>query len=188
MASFRLLVSVVPFGLALTCAAACSGKDPYNPGTSLGTFHVSAKLTSSTCGEVPDPWEFDVKLAHEESTLFWIQGGAPVSGTMDNTARATLKTTDSRELRAANAKTQMPACVVVRDDVLDVALAAEKAETPLTTVGDATRFNGKLTYRFSPMQGSECSDQTLDQGGDFAALPCEVSYDLTAAQTKKPQQ
>lgn len=183
MASFR------PFVL-LALSAACSGKDPYAPGTSLGTFHVSAKLVASTCGAVPDPWEFDVKLAHEESTLFWIQGGAPVQGTMDRTARATLKTTDSRELRAADAKTKRAACVVVRDDLLDVALAGEKPEVPLTTVGEATRFSGKLTYRFSPMQGAECSDQTLDQGGDFAALPCEVSYDLTAAQSRageKPQ-
>lgn len=183
MASFRL-----PAFLAVILAAACSGKDPYNPGTSLGTFHVSAKLTASTCGTVPDPWEFDVKLAHEESTLYWIQGGAPVSGTMDATARATMKTTDSRELRAADAKKKLPGCVVIRDDVLDVALGGEKADAPLMTVGEATRFDGKLTYRFSPMQGSECSDQTLDQGGDFAALPCDVSYDLTAAQTKKPQQ
>ena len=67
------------------------------------------------------------------------------------------------------------------------ALSADKPDAPLTTVTEATRFTGKLTYRFAPMQGSECSDQTLDQGGDFAALPCEVSYDLSAAQTKKPQ-
>lgn len=184
MASFRL--PAIP-ALLVLASAACSGKDPYNPGTPLGTFHVSGKLTSSTCGAVPDPWEFDVKLAHEESTLFWIQGGAPVSGTMDNTARAHLKTTDSRELRAADAKSKLPGCVVIRDDVLEVALAGEKPETPLATVAEATRFTGKLTYRFSPMQGSECFDQTLDQGGDFAALPCEVSYDLAAAQTKKPQ-
>ena len=177
-----------PAIFAVILAAACSGKDPYNPGTPLGTFHVSAKLTASTCGTVPDPWEFDVKLAHEESTLYWIQGGAPVSGTMDATARTQMKTTDARELRAADAKRKLPACVVSRDDVLDVALAGEKVDVPLATVGEATRFTGKLTYRFSPIQGSECSDQTLDQGGDFAALPCEVSYDLSAAQTKKPQQ
>ena len=181
MASFRSAAIV-----ALFVASACSGKDPYNPGTPLGTFHVNAKLTATTCGAVPDPWEFDVKLAHEDATLYWIQGGAPVSGTMDRTARATLKTTDSRELRAADARTKRAACVVIRDDVLDVALGGERADQPLATVADATRFNGKLTYRFSPMQGSECSDQTLDQGGDFAALPCEVSYDLAAAQTVKP--
>lgn len=185
MAFFRSpAISVFILG---ALGAACSGKDPYNPGTPLGTFHVSAKLTGSTCGTVPDPWEFDVKLAHEESTLYWIQGGAPVSGTMDRTARAQMKSTDSRELRAADAKKKLPACVVIRDDLLDVALAGDTPETPLDTVAEATRFTGKLTYGFSPMQGSECSDQTLDQGGDFAALPCEVSYDLSAAQTKKPQ-
>jgi hypothetical protein len=185
MASFRS--PSVPAVLALLIGAACSGKDPYNPGTPLGTFHVSAKLTASTCGTVPDPWEFDVKLAHEESTLYWIQGGAPVSGTMDKTARATMKTTDSRELRAADARKKLAACVVIRDDFLDVALAGPNADAPLATVGEATRFNGKLTYRFSPMDGSDCSDQTLDQGGDYAVLPCEVSYDLAAAQTTKPQ-
>lgn len=183
MGSFR---PVVVF--ALFVAAACSGKDPYNPGTPLGTFHVSAKLTASTCGAVPDPWEFDVKLAHDQSTLYWIQGGAPVSGEMDATARTQMKSTDSRELRAADAKKKIPGCVVTRDDILEVALSGDKPEAPLTTVAEATRFTGKLTYRFSPMQGSECSDQTLDQGGDFAALPCDVSYDLTATQTKKPQQ
>lgn len=182
MGSFRPIAII-----AVTLAAACSGKDPYNPGTPLGTFHVRAKLTASTCGAVPDPWEFDVKLAHEESTLYWIQGGAPVSGTVDRTARTQMKATDSRELRAADARNKLAACVVTRDDLLDVALAGDQPDAPLTTVSEATRFTGKLTYRFVPMEGSECSDQTLDQGGDFAALPCEVSYDLSAAQTKKPQ-
>ena len=183
MASFRPLVL---FGVIL--AAACSGKDPYNPGTPMGTFHVSATLASSTCGEVPNPWEFDVKLAHEEATLFWIQGGPPVSGIMDRTARAKLTATDSRELRAEDPRRKLRGCTVARDDVVDVALAGEKADTPITNAADATRFNGKLTYRFSPTEGSDCSDQTLDQGGDFAALPCEVAYDLTATQTKKPEQ
>lgn len=181
MASFRSPLAIV------TLVVACSGKDPYNPGTPLGTFHVNAKLTSTTCGTVPDPWEFEVKLAHEQSTLFWIQGGAPISGTMDRTARATLKATDARELRPANARAKLPACVVARDDVLDVALSTDEPDTPMTSVAEATRISGKLTYRFSPTDGSECSDQTLDQGGDFAALPCAVTYDLTAAQTKKPQ-
>ena len=69
--------------LALLALPACSGKDPYNPGTPLGTFHVTANLTQSSCGPVPDPWEFDVRLSHEGTTLFWVQGGAPISGIVD---------------------------------------------------------------------------------------------------------
>ena len=43
-------------------ATACFGKDPTNPGVEVGTFHVKASLTASTCGQPPNPWEFDVRI------------------------------------------------------------------------------------------------------------------------------
>ncbi len=181
MAAFRSTAALL---LGAAIAVACTGKDPYNPGTPLGTFHVTAKLASSTCGAVPDPWEFDVRLSHEGSTLYWVQGGAPISGLVDASSKVVLKTSDQHELRPANAKTKVPACSVVREDQLDVALAGS-GEERLTDLKETTRLAGKLVYRFTPTSGSDCTDQTTELGGDFAALPCEVSYDVAASVTKR---
>lgn len=165
-----------------TALAACSGKDPYNPGEPIGEFHVTAKLKSTTCGQAPDPWEFDVKLRHDARTLFWVQGGAPVKGAADTKARATFQTTDTRTLRDANAKTGTAACVVSRTDRLDVELQSD--EGPATEIEAATAFVGTLAYEFAPGAGSDCSDQLLSASGDFEALPCDIRYDIRAARTK----
>ncbi|MBS2018011.1 MAG: hypothetical protein JST00_34365 [Deltaproteobacteria bacterium] len=163
-------------------SAGCTGKDPFNPGESLGTFRVTGALVSSTCGTTPNPWQFDVKLRHEAvTTLYWVQGGLPISGKLDPVARSVMSATETRNMRAADAKTSRAACNLVREDSLDVVLAP--VTPPITDVKTATSFKGTLKYRFSPTQGSECDDQLLDTGGDFAALPCEVSYTIEGTKT-----
>jgi len=172
------------FAIALLAlsAAACSGKDPYNPGEPIGEFHVTAKLVSSTCGQTPNPWEFDVKLRHDQSTLFWVQGGAPANGHVDPRARATITSTASQTLRDADPKTGLPACVVSRADALDVTLASGGA--PASDLKTATAFAGSLTYTFTPGQGSDCSDQLLSTSGDYESLPCAIHYELSGQRTK----
>lgn len=166
----------LPLALVLAAAVGCSGKDALNPGTKLGTFHVSAKLTQTTCGQVPDPWEFDVRLNHEGSTLYWIQGGVPIQGQVDSRASTRLEAEIVQEVRAADAKSKIPACTVARTDVLTVTLADANAQ-PSPDPGQMERFTGALVYTFAPTEGSECADQLTT--GAFAALPCQVSYDLT---------
>jgi hypothetical protein len=172
-------------GVASLATAACSGKDPYNPGTPLGTFHVTGKLVQSTCGAVPDPWEFDVKLAHEAPTFYWIQGGAPISGRVEQ-SRVALRAEDVHNVRPADAKGRVAACDVLRQDELDVALAGE-TDAALVDLDDTRRLAGKLVYRFTPTAGSDCVDQTTALGGGFAALPCEVTYDVVATRTVAPR-
>lgn len=168
---------VAAAALLAASAAGCTGKDPYNPGETLGTFRVTGSLVSSTCGATPNPWLFDVKLRHDAvTTLYWVQGGAPISGMIDATARSTMKASETRSVRAADPKTKRGACSLVREDNLDVVLAP--VTMPLTDVKDVKTFKGTLEYRFAPVQGSECDDQLLDSGGDFAALPCKVSYEI----------
>ena len=87
MARSRFLL----LGIALiACGSGCGGKDPYRPGESVGVFHVAGKLVATNCGQTPDPWEFDVRLRHDQSTLYWVQGDAPVSGIVDSSARVVL--------------------------------------------------------------------------------------------------
>lgn len=166
---------------ALAGGSGCSGKDPYRPGESLGAFHVTGKLVSTTCGPTPDPWEFDVRLRHERTTLYWVQGDAPISAQVDAAARAILKATATQTVRAADARSRTAACTMARSDEVDLVLAPLTA--PVNDVAGATSFTGTLTYRFAPTEGSSCEDQLSDSGGDFATLPCDVKYELSGLRT-----
>ena len=172
--------------LAFASVPACSGKDPYSPGTKLGTFHVTATLTHTSCGPTPNPWEFDVRLNHEGSTLYWIQGGAPIQGQVDTTARTQLEAEVVQEVRKADERAKREACTIARTDVLALTLADADAK-PTSDPALMQSFSGSLVYTFAPVSGSDCSDQTTVSGGDFDALPCEVHYDLSGAFAAAPR-
>ena len=157
----------------------CSGKDSYAPGSPIGTFHVSGKLTKSSCGSVPDPWEFDVKLRRDGPTLYWVQGGAPIQGRF-SAGRADLSAKEVHTLRPANAKQRLLACAVVRADVLDVDLT-NGGDNPVRELGETRAFRGTLVYRYTPTDDSDCADQVSSSGGGFDSLPCEVRYDVNGA-------
>lgn len=152
---------------------ACAGKDPYNPGTALGTFHAKAALTDASCGgNPPNPWEFDLKLSQDKSNLYWVQGGLPVQGTLDAAGHFTLSQASTSQVSAAD-KTH-GACLITRTDTL----AGDLADG-----GVANGFSGTLTYGFAPTDGADCVAQI---GGTFNALPCAIRYDLTAVRTIAP--
>ena len=168
--------------VAIAFDTGCGGKDPYRPGESLGVFRVTGSLVKTTCGSTPNPWAFDVKLRHDRSTLYWVQGDAPVSAIADPTAHAVLKSGAVNTVRPANEKTKTAACTLARTDVVDLMLAPVAA--PGTNdLGGTTSFKGTLTYRFAPTEGSSCDDQLVDSGGGYAALPCEVHYELSGTRT-----
>ena len=184
--SCRDALVAVPLALAISAivgGSGCSGHDPYRPGESVGAFHVTSKLVSTSCGPTPDPWEFDVKLRHEATTLFWVQGDAPISAQLDATARAVMKSSVVNTVRPADAKTQTAACTMSRSDVVDLVLAPATAPMVAADVGGATSFKGTLAYQFDVVEGSSCEDQLTESGGDFAKLPCSVSYEITAKRT-----
>lgn len=163
--------------VALASLTACSGgKDPLNPGTPLGTFHVDSKLTKDTCSGAPATWAFDVNLSKELGTIYWIQGGAPVSGVLDASAHVAMTATDTRKIHDADTRMGLGYCGLTRDDAVDMTLAADLAS-----------FSGALSYRFSPSDNSDCSDQLEAAGGTFTTLPCQLSYDITATRTALPK-
>jgi hypothetical protein len=169
----------------LVSVAACWGKDPYNPGENVGTFHVDAALTSTSCGATPNPWAFDVRLNHDGTTLYWIQGAAPIGARVDDTAHVQLTSNVVQEVRAADAKAKRAACSIQRTDLLALSLATADAK-PASEPSLATSFAGTLVYTFAPTQDSDCSDQVAEGGGGFDALPCEVRYDLTGTRAAAP--
>jgi hypothetical protein len=182
-----VLRALVLFAGLGAVSSGCGGKDPYNPGAQLGTFHVSAKLLGTTCGQTPNPWEFDVRLNNDGQTLYWIQGGAPISADVNvQTARAALVTESVHDLRKADARAKLAACVVSRKDKLDVMLVGEDAK-PSPDPSLAKGFVGSLSYVFAPTDGSDCQDQLLATRGDFEQLPCTVEYELTGTFKEGPK-
>lgn len=180
-----LVVATVATALSAT-SAGCSGKDPFNPGTKLGTFRVTASLTRSTCGPTPNPWAFDVRLSHDGPTLYWIQGGAPVQGPIDANAKALLETETLHDVRAADPKRQQAACSIARSDALAITLVGADGE-PVADPARTSSFSGSLVYAFAPTEGSDCSDQLTASGGGFEALPCEIAYEVTGTLERAPQ-
>lgn len=168
----------------LVSLAACIGKDPYAPGESLGSFTVTARLASSTCGQAPDPWAFDVRLRHEQTTLHWVQGGVPISGELDAALSARLTSSTTETVREADAKSGEPGCVLTRTDELDVALAGEGG-VAISEPSETMSFSGTLSYRFAPAAGAACWEE-VDTGA-YAALPCEVRYAIQAVRTAPPR-
>jgi hypothetical protein len=172
----------------LVMAASACGKDPMNPGEPLGTFHVSATLQATSCGATtaapastddvawaPPSWAFDIRLAQDGSTLYWIQGDVPVSGNIDPTHRATLSTSAIHVLVPPNTPGQA-ACAMERNDAVDLTLAG----SPIT------HLSGALRYAYTPTSDSDCSAMLAAAGGSFQALPCQVVYAITADRTVAP--
>lgn len=152
---------------------ACAGRDPTKPGTALGTFHATATLKDSNCGgNAPNPWEFDLKLAHDARTLYWVQGGLPVQGRVDDSGHFSLA--QSTTSQASPADRTHGACLITRTDELAGAIADG---------GIANGFSGTLGYAFKPSDRSDCASQV---GASFAALPCAIHYDLQAVRTIAP--
>jgi hypothetical protein len=169
----RLLVAMV----TLAALSACTGKDPFYPGTPLGTFHVVGTLRENSCGAgqaVPDPWEFDIRLARDHQLLYWIQGGPPVAGTLDAEGHASMHAVSINTVHDANPDAGVGACALERDDALDTTLGPD----PTTT------FTGTLVYTFKVADGSDCADELTS--GSFKALPCSASYNLVGTRTSAP--
>jgi len=179
-------VVALPVVLALAALASigCSGKDPYRPGESIGVFQVSGKLVATSCGATPDPWAFEVRLRHDATTLYWVQGDAPVSGLLDATAKAVLTSSATLTPRAATAN--VAGCTMTRTDTVELVLAPVSSPVTVTAASEvtaATSFTGSMKYRFAASEGSLCDDQLSDNGGQYARLPCDVQYELAGART-----
>lgn len=171
--------------LAVGACVGCAGtSDPHRPGVELGTFHVLASQTMTTCGAgalgSTADWAFDMKLSRGETNLFWDNGAELIPGTLgDDNVTFSFKTEILVDMRAGQAG-PLPPCSIRRTDT-----AAGKLDSADTGV---TSFVGSLAYAFAPEPGptSDCSDVVSGPMPALAALPCSMAYDLKATLSKPP--
>lgn len=162
--------------LSLLLAAGCSGgNDPKVPGDSLGTYAVVASLDSSSCGPgalgSKDLWEFEVKLSQDGHDLYWLNGAEAIAG--DLAADGVSFGFDSRVVVTAIEPGKGQAgCAISRSDTGSGKLSS--AAPPVAG------FQGSLRYGFQPLAGSDCQPLLAVEGG-FYALPCEMTYSMTAS-------
>ena len=145
------------------------------PGRTLGTYKVTGTLTGNMCGEgidAPDPWQFDVQLSETASTMYlnWMDASPLLSGPRTSPTEATLSGYQVANVDATGAT--MGPCDLQRSDLVKIALGVD---TPPSS------FRGTIRYTFSAQQGSDCTDQLTASGGTYSALPCGMSYSITAS-------
>jgi hypothetical protein len=66
-------------------------------------------------------------------------------------------------------------------------LRDDQASGKFDSANQVQRFSGDLSYSFSAAEGSLCDD-LIGVSGGFAALPCEMTYGMSATLTRSPEQ
>jgi hypothetical protein len=161
----RSTLALLVAGAAAVVAAACDDS---------GTYQVTAHLTANTCDlGAPDPWDLDVKVSRQGSTVSWtwLDGTAPISGPLNAQSEATLTGSQQNDVDGTVDGGPGP-CTLERDDTVGITLSA--GEMPAT-------FSGTINYAFSVVTGSDCSDQLVASGGQYATLPCAITYSMTGS-------
>jgi hypothetical protein len=173
------------FAVLLVGAVACSGciqlgdqatenQDPKSPGEVLGFFAVDGKLSDDSCGaeslSAPAEWSFEVKLSRDGSTLYWLNGREAIVGEIDKAGSFAFET--HLDLPLVKARGAAKGCTIVRRDSASGAL-------------DDSAFEGKLSYSYQEASGSDCSELTTGTDGMPEALPCKLTYSLSAVRVSE---
>jgi hypothetical protein len=173
----RLVVCAILF-LCAGCVG--HGQDAHEPGDRLGTFHATGNLTSDTCQApllgVTSQWQFDVKLSREADTLYWLNGEEAIPGTIASDG-TNFDFQSGVDVTLQAAQGAQPGCIIVRSDTANGVLSSS------TT--DVSSFSVDMSFGYAAEAGTECVGWVGVQGG-FSALPCSVSYSLTAERTALP--
>ena len=157
--------------LVAASLAACSGtRDVREPGEKLGTFIVNGKLVATTCGKADPTFRYEVRLSREGDKLYWAQGSTLVVGSIDG-ASVRMEATTSTQVTPKDERSGFPGCTMVRRDTL----AAELEGDPVQ------RLTGAIVYAFDVGQG-DCAGELAAVGGDYATLPCTMTYEVDGAQ------
>lgn len=103
----------------------------------------------------------------------WLDSNPAVSGTRDSSSSTTI--TSSQQANVGGIDGGTGPCTMERDDTLTVTLGMTQNDS-----GSPTTASGSLTYGFSAVSGSDCTDQLSASEGVYATLPCSIAYSLSA--------
>jgi hypothetical protein len=156
---------------AASVAALVLGCGSAMPGSVLGTYKVVGQSQTNTCGlGAPNPWTFDVELSLQQQTLYWdwMDGSPLLSGTL------------------SNGQTTIAQSAMVNADSTDAGLGPCNLQTTSSfqlSLGSGAppgSFSGTMTYTYTPASGATCTDVLMSSGGMYDALPCTVTYTVSA--------
>jgi hypothetical protein len=152
---------------------------PTLPGTALGTYSVVGTLGANTCGSginAINPWNVTFDLSEDSTTLYLAKtdGSDEVFGPLatSGTTPATLTSVVTANVDGNDAGAAGP-CNLTLSTSFSVLLPS--GAMPPTFTGTALYSYSVATVSAS----SNCTDQLSDSGGQYATLPCTVSYTLT---------
>lgn len=168
----RTSLAALPCLALLGCLDFGKVDDAKAPGEMLGTYQVTGKLASSTCGDgalgAGQIWNFQVKLTRFANNIYWLNGQETLSGDIANDRR-TFSIESGVKVTISEAGRGRPGCAVMRRD---------DAEGKLSDSGDDVEsFEGSLTFSYEATSGSDCSDWVGSEGA-VDNLPCSLRYDL----------
>ena len=143
----------------------------------LGTYDVTGRLASSTCGEgalgANDTWKFQVKLTRFENDIYWLNGQETLVGDIASDGRS-FSIQSGVQVNVSPAGRGSPGCVINRHDDADGKLSDSE--------DDVESFEGTLGFTYEASKGSDCSEWIGTEGA-VSVLPCSISYDLDAKRT-----
>ncbi len=198
LGSLALVVCLAALSLSTT---ACRPRSL--PGTSAGTFTVTATLTSNACagGFDPDPLiQYVTDIRVEGETSYWHRGDTPVaSGTYSADGHFHFVAGQDVQAYGADAgRGGAPGCAIRQIETIDGTLALGASDAGVSDGANAldaasaadggpdagvhsTGFTGTDTIQLSVAPGSDCSALFATNGGPFSSLPCVATYTMTAA-------
>ena len=152
----------------LVSIASCKPQEAL-PGTALGTFAVTAVLSSNTCGSGLDPtnpWKFDAELSLDGNTLYFrAEDEEEVSAPLDSENTATCTSVVNSPSSTDSA------CTLSLKTVYTIEL--DSATVPKTS-------SGSFRFEHSALGSNKCASQLSENGGVYDSLPCAVEYSYTA--------
>lgn len=137
------------------------------PGKEVGRWDITATLEETTCGPSigEQVRQFEVAIRRDGQRGWWIgPAQTPVEGTIDDEGNFAFRTNDQVLVRQGDTATGIAPCVMDQVDI-----AEGRAEGSL----DATE-----TMWIGSSSGADCSDQVGLMPGQFAVLPCQMTYAL----------
>ncbi|MCC6216856.1 MAG: hypothetical protein IT376_18500 [Polyangiaceae bacterium] len=175
----RTALATALAALATGCWFPSEPGDARLPGEELGTYAVVGTLDPGTCGAgalgAPAVWRFEVRLSRDASSLYWLNGEAPIEGTVG--ADGAFEIVSETRVGVLEPERDQPGCGVIRRDRAAGRLDGAALDVP--------SFAGELRYEYASVPGSDCSALVGADGG-FERLPCALGFALSATRVRAP--